>query len=260
MTFDNYIKNPMGKENAVFSQRQMYMDLYSRKFDAILAREAGKINYRMYKDTDARYLLHIKIPSEVVEKFYYDVVIEFYTNDKSLIAGNSLKGYDVRFYSNDPYFCFTYAHAFEKNNLFIEDLKPKMMKRALEDRAAERNPKNLVGYVKSIFFAYLYWKLRGLDKKISWQVGSVKYTKTDIMRDIMTASRKIDLRQERGKEARRKEATKRHSDSLRPKSVNKAAEISHATEKARKTRDVSKTKVVNSVHYIKHSPKTKKKR
>ena len=69
MTFDEYIKNPMGKQNAVFSQRQMYMDIYSRKFDAILAREAGKINYRMYKDNDARYLLHIKIPSEVVEKF-----------------------------------------------------------------------------------------------------------------------------------------------------------------------------------------------
>ena len=260
MTFDEYIKNPMGKQNAVFSQRQMYMDIYSRKFDAILAREAGKINYRMYKDNDARYLLHIKIPSEVVEKFYYDVVIEFYTNDKTNIASNTLKNYNVRFFSNDPYFCFTYAYSFNKNNMFIEDLKPKMLRKALEERAVERNPKNLVGYVKSIFFAYLYWKLRGLDKKLNWQVGSVKYSKTDIMRDIMGASTKIRLRQERGKVVERKKATKKHSDSLRPKSVNRAAEISHDVEKARKTRSVSKTKVVNSSHYIKHSNKIKKMR
>ena len=50
MTFDEYIQNPMGKENAVISNRNMYRILYSEKLDKILVREAGNIVYKLYKE------------------------------------------------------------------------------------------------------------------------------------------------------------------------------------------------------------------
>ena len=33
MTFDEYIQNPMGIKNAVFSHREMYRELYKNKFN-----------------------------------------------------------------------------------------------------------------------------------------------------------------------------------------------------------------------------------
>ena len=75
MTFDQYIQNPMGIANSVMSNREMYRSMYSMKLDAIMVREMGKIDYKLYKDKNS-YYAYIKVPSEVVEKFYYDVVIE----------------------------------------------------------------------------------------------------------------------------------------------------------------------------------------
>ena len=76
MTFDQYIQNPMGKENAVISNRTMYRNLYQEKLDKILVREAGNIEIKAYH-VGKRYICYLKIPSEVVPKFYYDVLIEF---------------------------------------------------------------------------------------------------------------------------------------------------------------------------------------
>ena len=36
MTFDEYIQNPMGKENAVISNRTMYRNLYVGKLNNIM--------------------------------------------------------------------------------------------------------------------------------------------------------------------------------------------------------------------------------
>ena len=86
MTFQQYIDTPMGKRNAVFSQRDMYKTMYTEKFNQVFLREAGKINYTTFIDKSKdRYAIHIKIPSETVKDFYYDAVILFYTNDADLM-------------------------------------------------------------------------------------------------------------------------------------------------------------------------------
>ena len=259
MTLEEYIRNPMGKDNAVYSQRSMFMDLYSQKFDAVLAREAGKINYRMYKDTESKYLIHIKIPSEVVPRFYYDVVIEFYSKDATVIASDNLNGYEIKFFSNDPFFVYTYAYSMEKNKLFIDDLAPKMSHTALTNRAKERNPKNVIGYVKSIFFAYLYIKLRGLNKKATWLTSSIKYNKKLLLADIMPADEKILLREEKGKTEAKKRKRMKEIRDTRPTSSNDLESDRFQTHKSRAVRSVSKTKVINSNHFITHTKRVKKK-
>ena len=50
MTYDQYIKNPMG--GSVVTNRQVLMDMYNQKWNDLLVRENGKINYYLYRDKD----------------------------------------------------------------------------------------------------------------------------------------------------------------------------------------------------------------
>lgn len=191
MTFDQYIQNPMGKDNAVISNRTMYRNLYQEKLDKILVREAGNIAIKAYH-VGKRYICYLKIPSEVVPKFYYDVLIEF-RKPKEGTDGNSLKNYYVRFWSNDPSFVYTFTHAFIKNDLFIKDFSDKMSKKAIKERAVEKNPSDQVGYVKSIYFAYLIMIKRGYFSKVRY---TDRYSESALKREIEHADKKIKDRQE----------------------------------------------------------------
>lgn len=194
MTFEEYIQNPMGEKNAVVSNRTMYGRYYQEKLDTIMVREAGQVHYKAYKDK-SRYIIYIKIPSEVVPKFYYDVLIEFRQPKEGVVA-HDLSKYKARFYSNDPSFVFTFAHAFKKNGIFFSDYDDKMSQKALKEKADEKNPKDIVGYVKSLYFAYLIMKRRGLFSKTLY-VDT--YNAEYVHKSIMDADKKIQLRQEAGK-------------------------------------------------------------
>lgn len=200
MNFFQYIDNPLGKKNAVFSQRGMFKELYEKKFDAVFMREAGKINYQLFYDKGKdRYYIHLKIPSEVVPKFYYDVVIRFSSANPLAFSSNSLKDYDIRVFSNDPAFCFTYLRVFLKNDMFIDDLKPKAPKLALKKDPKERNPYGLVGYVKSLYFAFLFMKNKNLFDKYFYKTNGLKYDKKVLLANVEDAEVKIAQRQEKAK-------------------------------------------------------------
>lgn len=194
MTFSEYISNPAGVKNSVYSHREMYMAMYTDKLNKILVRENGDIKYEFFKSKD-KYYIYFKIPSEVVDKFYYDVVVEFYPKDVASSLKKTLKDYCVRFFSNDPAFVYTFAHAFIKNDMFIKDLEPRMTKDVIKHKAEERNPKDEIGYVKSIFFAYLIMENRGLFNKIKFDFCP-EYDKKYLLSKIMNADEKIKLRQE----------------------------------------------------------------
>ena len=199
MTFEQYIANPMGKNNAVLSGavREITRKDYTHRFNNILLRENGKINYNVYKDKHGAYYVHIKIPSEVVKNFYYDVVLKFTGTGDQIRNLTGLNNYKVQFFSNDPAFVYTYAHVFLKNDLFIKELASKMSRRALKEAPNEKNPNKLVGYVKSLFFAYLFMQQRGLFNPIhltTAQPLDLKY----LLSTIEDADTKIRKRQEEG--------------------------------------------------------------
>lgn len=208
MTYDQYINNPMGRKNMVYSNRFVYRDLYTNKLNVLMVREMGKVKYTLYRDkTD--YYIYMKVPSEVIKNFYYDVVIQFYTDDKSLGNSRTLKDYYIKFYSNDPAFVFTFAHAMIENDLFIKDLVPRMSKHAVKKVAKERNAKNEIGYVKSIYFAYLLSKRYGLFNKVSYESQSEKYDKKKLLELIEHADSKVEKRQIAEAELRKKKALER---------------------------------------------------
>lgn len=211
MTFDEYINNPMGRENSVMSNREMFRNLYTEKLEKILVRESGKIKYTLYK-SKSNYYIHLKIPSEVISKFYYDTIIEFYPKDNSSQYEKNLKNYNVKFYSNDPSFVFTFAHAMLENDLFVRDLVPRMSREAVKKVAKEKNPKNTVGYVKSLYFSYLLIKRYSLFDKITFDSYAEKYDKMKLLLEIEHADKKIKDRQEAQEKLTKTKSVQRKKD------------------------------------------------
>ena len=251
MTFNQYIQNPMGVANSVISNREMYRQLYTKKLDAIMVREAGHLNRmesHLYKD-GKRYIAYMKIPSETVPNFFYDVLIEFTEPDakdpnvKKKIMGNNLDDYYVRFYSNDPSFVFTFTHAFVKNDMFFKDFSNKMSKRAIKEKANEKNPKDIVGYVKSIYFSYLLMKRKGLFNKLKYLES---YSKTSLNSRVMDADRKINERLKAGEEIAKKKKKEKEQEK-RNRSNHLEKEIPTGIgNNIRRTSTVSKTKATTN--------------
>lgn len=206
MTYPEYIQNPMGKQNAVISNREMYRQMYTTKFDKIMVREVGKMTYHCMKGTQGKYYILFKIPSEVVPDFYYDVLVEF-TAPKGELLKTTLKNYYVKFYSNDPSFVYTFAHAFIENEMFIPEMKTKMSKEAVHKVAKVKNPTNQVGYVKSLYFAYIIIERKGLFNKVLYVD---KYDEKQVKKIIMDADQKIALRQEAAKKIAIEERKEKH--------------------------------------------------
>lgn len=196
MTFEEYINNPMGKGSALMSHKEMYRQMYTAQWEKLLERENGEITYRLFQDKED-YYVYIKIPSDRYPGFYYDAVVRFFlpSGEKQKSMEITLSNYSVQFYSNDPSFVFTFAHAFKENKLFIKDLESKMSKRALKEKAVMRNPKDEIGYVKSIYFSYLQIKRLNLFNKNRWTGMSEKYSKSVWHALIQHADDKIQNQQ-----------------------------------------------------------------
>lgn len=273
MTFRQYIDNPLGKENSVFSHRELYKNLYLDKLSKILVREAGKVLYKLYYDRKRdRYYTYIKVPSEVIANFYYDTVIEFYTTDKQEKKSGSLKGYEIKFFSNDPSFIFTFAYAFNKRGLLIDDLKSKIPKKALTTKAEVRNPKALVGYVKSIYFGFLIMNRYSLFAKMIYKVSGYPYNKTELLSQIMDGSKKIDLRVkaddelkklkriEKQKKTNEYNANRKITRIKDKKSVNTDLSV-HSVNKSKIIQPISKTRsTLRDSIGVKVTPRIRKKK
>ena len=207
MTFQDYIMNPMGRSNAVFNSvaRQAMEKHYKDRYGVLLLRESGKFNYKFYKDEkNNRYYAYYKIPSETVKKFYYDVIIEFYADEKVKAGGKDLFQYQIRCYSNDPAFVYTYAYVFAHNHMFIDFMRPKMSQKALKERAAEKNPGNNIGYVKTIYFLYLDMRKNNFNKVDIFDNFAKKLEIDRILEEVQPADDKIKDRQEEGKKVESK--------------------------------------------------------
>lgn len=256
MTFEEYIKNPSGKGSAIITNRQMYDALYIKKFNMIMLREGNKFKWTCYKTTDKdRYIIHIKVPSEVVPKFYYDVVIEFSSPDAALLTTTSLSRYNIRVFTNSPDFMFTHCHAFVKNNMFFTDLASKMPRESIKNPAKQRNPQDAVSYVKSLYFAYLIMKQFSLFQKTNYVMVDT-YNKNTLIKEVMSAEEKTQLRQSLGEEQRQKEKQKRLIEKRKQQeSENVGGQTKNNKIYTKKTPTVSKSS--NNQIYTKRTKKTK---
>lgn len=257
MTFQQYIDNPMGKKNAVFSQRGMYKNLYTEKFDKVFLREAGKINFTLYIDRKHdKYIAHIKVPSETVKDFYYDAVIMFYTNDAGIRSSNNLQNYYVKFFSNDPAFVFTYLRVFLKNDLFIEDLKSRASKLALKKDPDIKNPYQVPGYSKILYFAFLFMKNKNLFSKSMYTSYGEKYDPKTLAKNVEDTDTKIAKRQEAGEKQRKEDKSEKEDNTSDSKRLNP---IASPSGNIKKTKSVGLVKSVGGVKRTKTTKRINKK-
>ncbi len=255
MNFDKYIDNPSGG-SSVITNRKMYKELYKSKFGAILLREEGKIDYTVYKDSkskDDSHYIHIKIPSEVIPKFYYDVVIRLSTVEETKKASSNLRAYQAQFYSNDPAFVYTFVHAFNANNMFIKDLEKKMSKTALKTLAKTKNPKDEIFYVKSLYFAYLVMEKEDLFNRLKLKKLAKPYDKKQLLDSIEYAEDKIKARQEAEENLKKEEADKKRKEvqqrndnrniNHKPK-ISKVSNVTKTSRTSKITKTSKTTKVI----------------
>lgn len=108
----------------------------------------------------ADYIRKNKELGKSVNDLTYDVVIKFIDGaDLSNLAGCK-----IQLFSNNPHFNYTYAYAFNKDNLLIDDLKRKIDKQALTEIPKIKNTELVTGFDKTLFFAYFYIMSLGATK------------------------------------------------------------------------------------------------
>ena len=241
MTFDEYISNPMGRHNAVYSQRFVFQKIYQQKYELTMAREADGMRFTLYKSkNDKRFIARFYVPSEVVPRFVYDVVVEFTAPSDEVAAEKTLKNYQVKFFANDPAFVFTFAHAFRTAGMFFDAISSKMSRLELKEKPKETNHKEIIGYVKYIYFAYIFYKGKGLFNKTMW------YNATPINMKTLTGSiTHADVIYEKRTAAGAKLAKK-----SKPHSISSARAVSNPVAKTSKSsvsKAVTTTRTVRKV-------------
>lgn len=206
-TFANYIRRPGIVGSTTPQIKLIEMDARQR-YERILMREGGGLKFYQFKDDkNDTYYIHIKVPSEVLDKFYYDVIIKFcgHTGTESY---PTLTNYNIQVFSNDPAFCYTYAYVFNKEGMLIKDFADKIGPDFLKSKPRERNPKETFGFVKSLYFAYFFMEQKKLFEKRWWDKAK-PYKADTISHNIMKADSKIVKRQREAEQLRKTEkATK----------------------------------------------------
>ena len=251
ITLNQYVENPMREQGSVFSSsmRQNQQKEYAKKFSELLLREAGNIDFTLYKTNKEEYIIHIKIPSESLKGLYYDVVFRFFPNPQNKDGVKSLANYYVQFFSNDPAFMFNYANTFIKKGIFFKDLTGRISEKAVKDAAKIKNPDKIVGYVKSLYFGYLFMKQKGLFFLNQWETAE-DYNKSKLINNVVDADDKIKelqsgITHEKNKKARAEKSSalkkESHTKRLSPDNLEK-----FSVKKSKVTKSTTKSKTIKS--------------
>lgn len=153
MNIKQMLENPAGKGSSHLAARYAIIENLNNRYikirDKIKKGDAGI-------DGEVAYI-SLKIPSEDknMDKLYYDVVIKF-NNIHEIVSKNELQ-----FFSNSPAFTFNYAYVFNQKNLIIPELKSLYSKQSLKDAPTIKNPEEIIGFEKSIYYAILFLKDNG---------------------------------------------------------------------------------------------------
>lgn len=258
MTFDEYIKNPSGRGSAVNTARDSIELSYNAKLGEMISKN-GDIKYTCLKSSDSHtYYIYFLMPSESTKDFNYDVVIQLDCPKGEGKSAGDIKNYTVKFFSNDPSFTFTYAHAYKSHGLLIPVLERKMNLRALNTKANVRNPDNVIGYVKNIYFAYLLMKKYNLfDKSILDRKcigGGTNY----LTREIPSFDKKESLK----RQIIQDQKSKASKESSRSKIVKSSSLSNNSNDKpsgiirnSKLVKTIGKIKPRSSSHIIKKSKK-----
>lgn len=240
MKLKEYIDNPLGGRISI--HRDFYDSMYREKFKLLLLRVNNKIKYDLYF-TKNTYIVHIKMPSENVKNIIYDLVIEFYSEDKTNVLSSNLNNYDFRFFSNDPWFNYVYAYVFKEKKMLFKDLVDKFDKIVFTKKPDITNPNRNTGHIKYLYFAYLFILNKNLFSKKSYSMYGSLYNNKLFKNNIKEVNDVIDSRKKAEKIDKKKNnnKTKTNSDNILIKNnYKKGVSKSNFVKKSKTTKKVKK--------------------
>lgn len=129
---------------------KMLKDIYDNRLRMIIRTHIAKLN-------ENHWVLWFEIPSENRASIFYDVVIEMKRENHE----NSFLQADIKLWSNDPNFKFSYTYVLNKAGQIPDFLISKCSIRALNEAPEIRNPYSIWHLEKYIIFAKYHLLSKG---------------------------------------------------------------------------------------------------
>ena len=247
-TIIDFLRNPAGSGSGQVSSRYSIIQNLKDRYHKLLA-DKKTFSYSIYSSKNS-IIFYVKVPSESLppKSIWYDVFIELKSN-ASQLSKKDFFATEAKVWSNIPAFVFTYAYAatHEADIITWDWIRPYLPKKALTKPAEIRNPENIMGFEKSIYFALLYliendyFTLKSYNLK-DWKL-ELPYIKKNIQKfdDVMT---KYKIWKE--KIAQKERAEKRKAKAAAQKSSSKGT-VKSLDGKQHKVKSVKKVKKVKKV-------------
>jgi hypothetical protein len=133
-----------------------------------------------------------------------------------------------------------------------------MSREALKKEAKEKNPNNNVGYVKTIYFAYLTMKNRKLNKASKFRAEAKKFSLEYLLSTIEPADKKIKERQSEGEKVSKRKKIEVDDNTLRNISRYSSDNSRLQVRTTKKVSNISK-RTSDNIKSVKFTSKIKKK-
>lgn len=183
LTFRQFLQNPTGPYSAFFGKRAEIIKNLEDRFAKLISTRSKDFSCKVYTDKE-NYFFHITIPSETFKDMKYDVVFKMMPSNEGCESESSLSNYKLQFFSNSPAFIFTYAYVFNKDGNLINFLTNKIDSKALDNEPEIKNPVQIYGYEKSLYFALLYIKYKYYNLKTNLLSMQKKLDKKEILSNV----------------------------------------------------------------------------
>ena len=110
MLLKNFMQNELQvKKGSVKIPIKGLIDQYRERYEEMSQDTSRPFHHTVYRTTPGnRIIIHVKVPSRSLSKFYYDILLEIDPTDKAA----SIEDCNIRFFSNSPSFVYTYAYVF----------------------------------------------------------------------------------------------------------------------------------------------------
>lgn len=172
------------------------IDSYILRYNQFAAKE---IKIYCIKGKKDNYIVHVMVPSEKNDEFekpvFYDVVIEFYPENKDQKESASIADYGVKLFSNSVSWMFNFTYVFAKSNN-IPSFIPKgfYSKAALREPPKKTNPYGIYGIERVVFIAFYHLELiTGYRKnRLSLIESSKIKNESDIVKLLMSQEEKLE--------------------------------------------------------------------
>ena len=240
---------------------------YRERYNVLSQNRSKKFSTTVYDIVPSgRVIVHVRVPSETVDDFHYDVLLEFSGGGGSGDFGD----HDIRVFSNCPSFVYSIAYVMAhwdpdgepkddremlvdsmrgrlpRNRMLIPGSEVKLGRRPVHEQPVVRNPMGIPLFDKSLYFA-IFHVMDNLDCRSVMSKRDLKVSMAHVMatipdfdslmverkrRERKTGRRRAGERAETRKIMRNQEAELRKTNSVRspgtPRKPGTATAVSSA--------------------------------